>query len=251
MSFDFLDRELLIVFIAALITALATGLGVLPFIFKKDISPKWSSISNAIAAGLMLAACFGLLFEATALDELKSAGGFLTGLLVILVTNELLNRWEHPDIADLDGINAKRALLILGVMTIHSFAEGIGVGVSFGGGDALGTSITFAIAVHNIPEGLAIALVLIPRGTGILKASMWSVFTSLPQPLMAVPAFIFVLIFEPLLPFGLALAAGAMLWMIFSELIPESLKELSPASTGFFVSLSFLLMYMYQNYLMS
>jgi len=70
--------------------------------------------------------------------------------------------------------------------------------------------ITTAIAIHNIPEGLAICLVLIPRGTSVTKASLWSIFTSLPQPLMAVPAYIFVLVFEPLLPIGLGFVIGAL-----------------------------------------
>ena len=67
-----------------------------------------------------------------------------------------------------------------------------------------------AIAVHNIPEGLAISLVLVPRGVGVARAAWWSVFSSLPQPLMAVPAFLFVDASTPILPAGLGFAAGAM-----------------------------------------
>ena len=82
-----------------------------------------------------------------------------------------------------------------------------------------------AIAVHNIPEGLAISLVLVPRGVGVGRAALWSVFSSLPQPLMAVPAFLFVSFFEPLLPFSHGFAGGAMIWMVFSELVPDALEE--------------------------
>jgi zinc transporter ZupT len=110
-------------------------------------------------------------------------------------------------------------------MTAHSFAEGIGVGVSFGGGEEFGAFISIAIAIHNIPEGLAISLVLIPKGIKPWKAMLWAIFTSLPQPLIAVPAFLFVEAFRPFLPVGLGLAAGAMVWMITSELIPDALED--------------------------
>jgi len=72
---------------------------------------------------------------------------------------------------------------------------------------------------------MAICLVLIPSGTSVAKASLWSIFTSLPQPLMAVPAYVFVRMFEPLLPIGLGLAAGAMIWMVFAERVPDASKK--------------------------
>jgi zinc transporter ZupT len=110
-------------------------------------------------------------------------------------------------------------------MTAHSVAEGIGVGSAFGDSDRLGLVIALAIAVHNIPEGLAISLVLVPRGTRVRTAAGWSVFSSLPQPLLAVPAFLFVEAFAGLLPVGLGFAAGAMLWMVGRELVPEALTQ--------------------------
>lgn len=106
------------------------------------------------------------------------------------------------------GLDARKALLVVGVITVHSFTEGVGIGVSFGGSQALGLFISLALAVHNVPEGLAISLVLVPRGVGRVRAAFWSVFSSLPQPLMAVPAFVFVGVFRELLPYGLGFAAG-------------------------------------------
>lgn len=118
--------------------------------------------------------------------------------------------------------------------------------MSFGGGQDLGLFITLAIAVHNVPEGLAISLVLIPRGVGVGKAAFWSVFSSLPQPVMAVPAFLFVAFFEPLLPIGLGFAAGAMIWMVFSEILPESLEEASSNLVAVVATLSVLAMVAFQ-----
>ena len=135
-------------------------------------------------------------------------------------------------------------------MTAHSFAEGVGVGVSFGGAGELGVFITTAIAIHNIPEGLAICLVLIPRGTSVAKASLWSIFTSLPQPLMAVPAYVFVRMFEPLLPIGLGFAAGAMI-MVFTELIPDALKSAANGSIGITVVLALTALWSLQHFVLS
>jgi zinc transporter ZupT len=126
---------------------------------------------------------------------------------------------------DLTHAESLKILLILGIMTLHSFTEGVGVGVSFGGGQELGVYITAAIAIHNIPEGLAISLVMVPRGTSPLKAGWWSIFSSLPQPLMAVPAFLLVAFFTPFLAPGLGFAAGAMLWMVARELLPEARQD--------------------------
>ena len=106
--------------------------------------------------------------------------------------------------------------------------------------------ITTAIAVHNIPEGLAIALILVPRGMSVLKASGWAIFSSLPQPLMAIPSYLFVDAFRPVLPFGLGLAAGAMIWMVFAELLPDANKKLKPANIGVIVVFAFLGMLIFQ-----
>ncbi len=235
------------VFLFALLTAVATGLGALPFVFVKDLPRRWLGASNAIAAGLMLAASFGLLYEGVLYGLLRTLAGALTGLAFIVLVRKLLQRDEHPAaFAQMNEMDARKALLIVGVMTMHSFTEGVGVGVSFGGGIELGLFITLAIAVHNIPEGLAISLVLVPRGVSWGRAAFWSVFSSLPQPLMAVPAFIFVETFRPLLPYGLGFAAGAMIWMVFSELVSDALEEASGNLVAIIVTLSVLAMVAFQ-----
>ncbi len=216
------------VFLAALVTALATGLGAVPFLFGRSMSRQGLGLSNALAAGLMLAASLMLFYEGQVDSLLLVTLGAVLGVAFIVGSRRFLRGRKDLHIGVLRGADALKALLIVGAMTIHSFTEGVGVGVSYGGGEKLGVFITTAIAVHNIPEGLAISLVLVPRGMKVWKAGLWSIFSSLPQPFMAVPAFLFVETFAPLLPVGLGFAAGAMVWMAVRELIPEALTDAPP-----------------------
>jgi zinc transporter, ZIP family len=178
----------------------------------------------------MIGASAGLAYEGTTQGAGRTVLGALAGAVSIALATRLLGRNRELHLGALEGADALRALLIVGVMTVHSFTEGVGVGVAFGGGEALGVAIAVAIAVHNIPEGLAISLVLVPRGASVRSAAGWSVFSSLPQPLMALPAYLLVATFEPFLPVGLGFAAGAMLWLVASELLPGAVRETRPSA---------------------
>lgn len=246
------------------ITAFSTGLGVLPFVAFRSIKPWWLGFCNAVAGGMMLAAsaCLaweGLTHEAhesgsggegdhlsltdaltsplvflqtaasavSAAAALRVALGAAVGAFFILGSQAVLERHEHLKVAGFEGAGARRVLLILGVMTLHSLSEGVGLGVSFGSSHAsFGTFITATLAIHNVPEGLAICLVLVPRGVPLLEAALWAVFTSLPQPAMAVPAFLSVRLFSALLPAGLGFAGGAMTWVALFELLEEAAEEI-------------------------
>jgi zinc transporter, ZIP family len=217
------------VFVAALLTALATGLGAVPLLLGRNIGGRGLGLATAAAAGFMVGASAGLFWEGVRSSVAKTLVGAALGAAFILVTSGLLEHRRHLEFGALRGADALGAVMIVGVMTIHSFTEGIGVGVSFGDSEALGVLIATAIAVHNIPEGLAISLVLVPRGVSVPRAAAWSVFSSLPQPLMAVPAFLLVEWFEPFLPVGLGFAGGAMIWMVAAQLLPDALRTASPA----------------------
>ena len=234
------------VFLAALLTALATGLGAIPFLLVRRFPRRWLGIFNSLAAGLMLGASHGLINEGLPRSLGLLLVGMLLGVALIALLNRRLETNKSEAIQAFQGAGGVRSLLIVGVMTLHSFAEGIGLGVAYGGGETLGAFITLAIAIHNIPEGLAISLVLVPRGVSPWKAGLWSIVSSLPQPLMAVPAFLLVSLFEPFLPLGLGLAAGAMIWMAFAELVPEALEDVSPSAVGASVTLGLAAMIAFQ-----
>jgi ZIP family zinc transporter len=212
------------VFVAALVTALATGLGALPFAFGGRGVRRWLGPANAVAGGVMLGASASLLIEGAERNIGRTGIGAVAGTVFVYLAYRVVGDHE-VHLGALRGADARKALLIVGVMTAHSAAEGVGVGAAFGDTGTFGLLIAAAIAVQNIPEGLAISLVLVPRGTRVLSAAGWSVFSSLPQPLLAVPAFLFVEQFTAVLPVGLGFAAGAMVWMVGREILPEALAQ--------------------------
>ncbi|WP_232688500.1 ZIP family metal transporter [Halobacterium zhouii] len=224
------------VFVAGLLTDLATGLGALPFFFVEDVSDRWRVGLWGLASGIMLAASgFGLLREGLAYGTPVEVGaGALAGVALVVVAHRVVEAYDFAprDIAEGD---FEKLVLIAGVLTVHSFPEGVAVGVSFadvgleGGIPILGFSvpllavfITLAISIHNIPEGLAVSIPLHEQGMRRWKLVGVAVFTSLPQPIGAVIAFAFVEVARVFLPLGFGFAAGAMVFLVFHEFIPEA-----------------------------
>ena len=239
-------------FLAATITMLATGLGGLPFVFVKKFPEQIARLGWALAGGMMLAASvFNLIIPGVEDGGITSVAiGIFAGTLLFGIASE---RLDHHDfhMEGLTDAGAKRILLILGTMFIHSFPEGLAVGVAYGSGEVgLGVIMAIAISIHNIPEGIAISLPLRAEGVSGWKCVGWSIFSSLPQPLAAVPAYLAVVAFRPVLPFAFGLAAGAMIFLVLSEMIPESradgTQRLSSATAGMG---GYLLMMMLQNVL--
>ncbi len=247
------------VFWYGMITALATGLGAIPFAFIKRTTPKVMGVANGVAAGLMAGASFGLLNEAAEIDKRKMLMGMVLGILFIGFTDWVIDKIKKYKLKKDSGFiedlpNSFRndfwkGLLIILIMTAHSAAEGIGIGTSFGGSVKFGILMTVAIAIHNIPEGLAISAVLVSKGSKWYQAALWSIITSLPQPLLAVPAFLFVSVFKPYVPIGLGLAAGAMIWLVFSEIAPESAEQLGGERAATVITFSLALMLFIQLFL--
>ena len=214
-------------FFAASLTALATGMGALPFIFVRDLSALWQGRAAALAGGMMLSASvFSLSGEALRRGQAwELALGMLVGALFLSATSKLLEG-RHWKISGLSKEGSRKGILVLVAMSIHSFPEGVAIGVSYATGEmGFGLMVALAIAVHNIPEGLAISLPLRARGVSVARCFYYSVLSSVPQPVAAVPAVIFVSFFQRLLPVGLGFAAGAMIFLVVAELLPESLDH--------------------------
>ena len=230
----------------AFLTALATGLGALPFFFKESFSPRGLSIGYALAMGFMLSASFSLFYEGFIVHLPSLIGGALLGMGFMYFLKKGIEEkyFPHQEIGEviLQRKYLSSSILLVVAMTLHSFAEGIGIGISFVKGEDFGAYITIAIAVHNIPEGLAISLVMRQAGLSPWYGFFWSIFSSLPQPLMAFPTYFVVEIFRVLFPIGLGFAGSAMLYIVVFELFEEARENLSWGEfLFFFVSSSFIM----------
>ncbi|MFB6178972.1 MAG: ZIP family metal transporter [Halorientalis sp.] len=235
--------DLVLVFIAGFITALATGIGALPFFFIEEVSDRLQVGLWGLASGIMVSAStFGLVLEGLSAangqyDVYLMIGGLLAGAILVVIANRVISD-HHFDAGDFEQADFQKLVLVLGILTVHSFPEGVAVGVSFAelnlvGGLQFGPFVvpllaifmTVAISIHNIPEGLAISIPLRSMEVSNWRMVWWAVFSSLPQPIGAALAFYFVRIARQFLPAGFGFAAGAMIYLVVSEFIPEALEH--------------------------
>ncbi|MGM0605807.1 MAG: ZIP family metal transporter [Halobacteriota archaeon] len=231
-------ENLTFVFLAGFVTALATGIGALPFFFFDTVSDRRNVVLWGLSSGIMVSASvFGLIDEGLAEGSpVEIAAGMAVGVLLVVVAHNVLSNADIDPRA-YEEADFKKLVLILGILTVHSFPEGVAVGVSFadlglqGGTSVFGFAVpllavfmTIAISIHNIPEGTAISIPLKSMGVSNWKMVWWAIFSSLPQPIGAVLAFAFVRIAREFLPFGFGFAAGAMIYLVLTEFVPEALE---------------------------
>lgn len=226
-------------FLGSLAAGLATVLGALPLFVTGRPGARAERAFLGFAAGVMLAASFFSLIlpglEAAAEGGMSPAWSAATiGAAILLgaATLQLVNSYaphEHFIIGP-SGTAAtsrlQRIWLFVIAITLHNFPEGLAVGVSFGGGDmANGTATALGIGLQNVPEGLAVAVSLASVGYGRVFAFVAALLTGLVEPIGGFLGIGAVSVSEPLLPWGLGFAAGAMIWVVSSEIIPETHRE--------------------------
>lgn len=218
------NRVLMGIF-ATLITGFATGVGALPVLFTANVSDRLLDALLGFAAGVMLAAtAFSLIVPAIELGGIWPAVfGIFIGALFLGVLDRVLPHTHMIKGIEGPSSTLRRAWLLIIAITLHNFPEGLAVGVSFGA-DRLPDAIALmiAIALQNMPEGLAVALPLVrekwPRG----KALFYALGSGMAEPIAGLLGVFAVTLMKPLLPWGLAFAAGAMLYVVSDEIIPET-----------------------------
>ena len=214
--------------LASLAAGLATGVGALPILFTRNVSDRLLDVMLGFSAGIMLAATFfSLLAPAVELGGIWVA---VLGILLGAVTLHLLDRFIphfHPALgAEGPASRLSRVWLFALAITIHNFPEGLAVGVSFGSGDiAAGLVVATAIGLQNLPEGLAVALPLRREGYSRRRSLWYGTLTGLVEPVGGILGAALVSVFHPVLPWALAFAGGAMIFVVSDELIPESHRK--------------------------
>lgn len=238
--------------IASLGAGLMTGVGAIPVLFGRSMSQRANDTLLGFAAGVMISASyFSLILPGLeAGDELYgvvwisaaiAAGGIALGALAVAFLNETLPH-EHfvvgPEGAD-PGALSKIWLFIIAI-TIHNFPEGMAVGIGFGGGNvANGMSLATGIGLQNAPEGLAVAVALRGQGYSKVRSFTLALLTGLVEPVGGALGVGLIHISQHILPWGLTFAAGAMLYIISHEIIPETHRKgyQNYATTGLIVGL--------------
>lgn len=180
------------------------------------------------SAGIMLAATFfSLLVPAIDLGDVWIAVfGIILGAVALHLADRFVPHF-HPALgAEGPSSRLPRVWLFALAITIHNFPEGLAVGVSFGSGDVkAGLVVSMAIGLQNMPEGLAVALPLLREGYSRRRSLWYGTLTGLVEPVGGLLGVALVSIFNPILPWALAFAAGAMLFVISDEIIPESHRK--------------------------
>jgi len=221
--------------LASLGAGLMTGVGAIPVLFGRAISPAMNDMFLGFAAGVMLSASYfslilpGLdagqeLYGSVKVAAFIAAGGIALGALMVAGLNAALPH-EHfalgPEGSDPGAL--ARVWLFVFAITIHNLPEGLAVGVGFGGGDmANGLSLATGIGLQNAPEGLAVAVALRGQGYGRWTSFGIALATGLIEPVGGAFGVWAVHVAAVALPWGLTFAAGAMLYIISHEIIPET-----------------------------
>jgi len=238
---------------ASLCAGLATGVGSLPVLFTRGISDKLMDSMLGFAAGVMLAATsFSLMVPAIEYGGVWiTAVGFLAGGAFIHLIDKYIPH-EHFILGHEGPASPslRKIWLFVLAITIHNFPEGLAVGVGFGSGDvAAGTTLAIGIGIQNAPEGLAVALALVREKYKPSKALWYGTLTGLVEPVGGVIGATIVVLAQPMLPFFLAFAGGAMLFVISDEIIPETHSRGHERAATFGVMLGFLIMTLLDNML--
>lgn len=228
--------------LAGLFTWALTSLGAAGVFLSKDIDRKLLDGMLGFAAGVMIAASyFSLLAPAIKMSEggslpvwFPAVTGFLVGGLFLWLIDKLLPHL-HPGDKQPEGVKSswQRSILLVTAITLHNIPEGLAVGVAFGaaangmanGSMSSAIALALGIGIQNFPEGLAVSMPLRKEKISRGKAFFFGQLSGIVEPIAAVLGALAVVSMQNLLPYALGFAAGAMIYVVAEELIPESKRS--------------------------
>ena len=241
-------------------TFLMTSLGAaVVFFFRRQVTASAQRIFLGFAAGVMIAASvWSLLIPAIEEAEgagqvgwVPAAGGFVLGVAFLMALDGILPHL-HPGAREPEGARSKlhRTTLLIFAVTLHNIPEGMAVGLSFAlaaqhNDPALyagAMALAVGMGIQNFPEGAAIALPLRQEGVGRTRAFLWGSLSGLVEPVFGLLTVLLAGSIQPLMPWLLSFAAGAMLWVILTEMVPESQASSARVPAAWWTILGFCLM---------
>ena len=249
-------------FLASLFSGGATALGAIPVLFMKK-KPKHELVDFflSIAAGVMMAAsAFSLIVPAYEEATLNWDNwglwfvilGISLGGILVFLTDKLLEKFSPKYLTYGDSLTAEkshRGVLIASAIIIHNIPEGLAVGVAFSiaGGEKIGIVLAIAIGLQNMPEGLAVAIPFLEGNMPRWKVFLIALGSGIVEPIAALIGGLLVNVFHSIIPIALAVAAGAMVYIVMVELIPETLAHGNKyiASLGIFIGFLILIIMQY------
>ena len=246
-------------FLGILIPFIGTTIGsAAVFLMKKELNNKIEKILLGFASGVMVAASiWSLIIPSIEMAEtqniiawIPASIGFILGIILLLIIDNVIPRLRIKNNKNKKESKIKKSTIMALAVTMHNIPEGLAVGVCFAGAIAENAGITIAgaialaigIAVQNIPEGAIISMPLKAQGMSKIKAFVYGMMSGIVEPIGAVITLLVTGTIEIVLPYLLSFAAGAMIYVVVEELIPESKTEkmLSIGTIGF--SVGFLIM---------
>jgi len=244
-------------FIASILAGLATGAGGSIALLFKEVPVKVYNTMLGAAAGVMLAAtAFSLIVPGMdfgnklwpGLGIYAVAIGMVIGVIFLDLADRRLPHVHFVGSNEESNLSFRKIWLFIFAITIHNFPEGLSVGVSFGVDNIKnGIALAIAIGLQNIPEGMAVSLPLVALGYNPKKAVIIATFTGLVEPIGALFGLVAVSLFQPILPVAMGFAAGAMLFVISEEIIPETQAKGKARYATFAVITGFIVMMLLDN----
>lgn len=224
--------------LGGLMAALATALGTLPVLLSQQFSSKTHDTMLGFGAGVMLAAsAFSLVLpalnsaQAQGASEWEAGGivgcGILLGAVFLMLIGRAIPQDRYAKDLEVHQAGAfRRVWLFVFAISLHNLPEGLAIGVAFSGPDPAGAAaLTTGLSLQNVPEGMVVALALRGIGYGRWMSAGFGVLSGMLEPLAAVFGVMVMGLSESLLPWGLAVAAGAMLFVISHYIIPEATRK--------------------------
>ncbi len=240
--------------LASLIAGVVTGIGGFMIFLKKKYSQNDINFMLNLAAGVMLAASFFALLVPSMgkilqfdpdihIAALWYSLAVFAGVALVWILNALLPHEHNHMGSHGPHISLKKAWLFIIAITLHKLPEGLAVGVAFSAEDFINPlSLVIGIALHNIPEGLTIAISLVGANVSRLKAALTALLIGMVQPIGAIVGLLTMDISDKIVPLGMAMAGGTLLFVVINEILPETYGFKRTTKSAFAVFFGFIFM---------